>query len=204
MSQFKIGDRVKRGPTWCWAKQDHNSKGEETEGEIIHIYPDDWVQVQWDHEGNNSFSYPSTRNDVVFVSYTFKEGDKVRVLPFEKQWGPNKELLHFNTHFLTESEIGKVFTVKSISPVTGNLMILEKSDCACFDPGRFEPVKLEEELELQYSVVATDCINLTLEQAIQKAKMQTDEENFPHYVVKTSKVLGKAERKIVTEYTLFK
>lgn len=66
---FKVGDRVRRGPNWCYATQDLY-KGRPSVGIVTEIQDNDedvWCQVAW--EGGYQNNYEAEGNVLISLGW---------------------------------------------------------------------------------------------------------------------------------------
>ena len=53
--EFKVGDRVVRGPDWEWGDQDGGGPGTVTNCGTVRIASCDWATVLWDSGNKNGY-----------------------------------------------------------------------------------------------------------------------------------------------------
>jgi len=74
---FKIGDRVKRGPSWCWASQDVDQNTEkQVYGTVkdVFSFSTNYCVVLWDNGHKNTYNIEHSDEVILIGEITFSAG----------------------------------------------------------------------------------------------------------------------------------
>jgi len=83
--EIKVGDKVRRGPDWCWKDQD-GGNGEF--GTVLSLPVEDWVQVKWDAVvGDNNYKWNKSKDvfEIEVIPH-LKVGSRVKQGPEWDKW----------------------------------------------------------------------------------------------------------------------